>query len=316
MVRRKAKKRMGIHKFIEANWSLFMVGLIGLIFLILFVTKAFAGVETVKDNNDGNLGDILVNTGTKNGQSDVGTWTNPTCIPSLKGDKGDKGDKGATGATGLQGIQGNQGFVGNNGTNGLNGKDGKDGINGKDGKDGINGKDGKDGINGKDGKDGINGKDGNDGEVGPKGDQGDVGLPGVPGEEGAKGDIGDKGEHGIQGMKGLDFDPATLNEQNSKLDNMNSRINKLERTQYVFQGEVRLFDTRKWTGKPFVRYNIQRHKVDTVGFILTYKMGKSYEERQMELLNTRLDRMEKNQPAVIERHYNADGTVKEISIHD
>ena len=119
-----------------------------------------------------------------------------------------------------------------------------------------------------------------------------------------------------QGIKGVDFDPTTLNEQNSKLDSMSSRINKLERTQYVFQGEVRLFDTRKWTGKPFVRYNIQRHKVDTVGFILTYKIGKSYEERQMELLNKRLDQLEKEQPAVIEKFYNADGTLRQISIHE
>lgn len=265
MVRRKAKQRFNMQKFIESNWSLFMAGIIGLIIILMCFTRAFAGVETVKDNNDGNAGYVLVNTGTKNGQSDVGTWTNPSF---LKGD------------TGEQGIQG------------LAGEDGLDGINGRDGIDSK------------------------DGEVGPKGDRGDMGIPGTPGVEGEQGAAGIEGKQGIEGIKGIDFDPATLNEQNSKLDNMNSRINKLERTQYVFQGEVRLFDTRKWTGKPFVRYNIQRHKVDTVGFILTYKMGKSYEGRQMELLNKRLDRMEKAQPAVVEKHYNANGTLRQISIHD
>ena len=267
MARRKARKKFNTFKFVQEHFSLLMLLILGLIILLGWVATVFAGVETVKDDNDGNKGYILVNTGTKNGQSDVGHWTDPANLL-------------------LQGEPGPQGIQGEQGLHGIDGIDGKDGMNGIDGRDGA------------------------------KGDQGDMGLPGAPGVEGEKGNTGDKGEQGIQGIKGVDFDPTTLNEQNSKLDSMSSRINKLERTQYVFQGEVRLFDTRKWTGKPFVRYNIQRHKVDTVGFILTYKIGKSYEERQMELLNKRLDRLEKEQPAVIEKFYNADGTLRQISIHE
>jgi hypothetical protein len=297
MARRKVKKLNKFLVFLKEYSYPIIVGII-LLGCILFagsLAHACTGPNcspdsAVYDTNNGQAGQILVNNGcADSGNKELGTWTNPSDIPGLKGDKGDKGDKGATGAQGIQGIKGEKGDQGEKGNQGFVGNNGKDGTNG------------------------IDGKDGKDGAVGAKGDQGDMGLPGTPGAEGEK---GDKGEQGIQGIKGVDFDPATLNEQNSKLDNMNSRINKLERTQYVFQGEVRLFDTRKWTGKPFVRYNIQRHKVDTVGFILTYKMGKSYEERQMELLNKRLDRLEKEQPAVIEKVYNADGTLRQISIHE
>jgi hypothetical protein len=68
--------------------------------LVSITSLAFAGVETVKDDNDGNKGYILINAGTKNGNSDVGHWTDITTIPELKGDKGDKGDIGITGQNG------------------------------------------------------------------------------------------------------------------------------------------------------------------------------------------------------------------------
>ena len=64
--------------------------------LVLFSSMAFAGVETIKDNNDGNKGYILINTGEQQGGNDVGHWTDISDVPELKGDKGDKGDTGAT----------------------------------------------------------------------------------------------------------------------------------------------------------------------------------------------------------------------------
>ncbi len=79
---------------------------IGIIFL---TSLAYAG--GVVDNNNGSTGDILVATGENNGANSVGTWTNPTDIPTLKGEKGDKGEQGITG-TGEQGERGLRGYRG------------------------------------------------------------------------------------------------------------------------------------------------------------------------------------------------------------
>jgi hypothetical protein len=104
---------------------------LAIMFLFILSSSVFAGVETVKDNNDGNKGYILINTGTKNGQSDVGHWTDIVTIPELKGEKGDIGQSGKDGLNGEQGLSG------------VNGQDGKNGTDGKDGKKGEQGEIGK-----------------------------------------------------------------------------------------------------------------------------------------------------------------------------
>jgi len=135
---------------------------------LFFVTNAYCVIGNVKDNNNGNAGYILVNSGQKQGQNDdIGTWTDPTTISTLKGDKGDKGD------TGIQGIRGFQG------------NDGQDGINGIDGVSGI---------------DGIKGDIGLQGLQGVQGNKGDIGSQGTKGDKGNKGDRGEQGERG----KGLE----------------------------------------------------------------------------------------------------------------
>jgi len=122
-----------------------ILGLIIVGLLLVGITNVYAGgVETVKDNNDGNKGYILINTGVQQGGSDVGHWTDVTTIPELKGDKGDTGDKGEQGIQGVQGIQGLKGDKGDTGQAGL------DGLNGFDGQNGLDGLDGIDGLNGKD----------------------------------------------------------------------------------------------------------------------------------------------------------------------
>ena len=90
-----------------------MVIVMGL--LLVGIVNVYAGgygVEDVKDNNDGNKGDILIHTGTFQGGNDIGHWTDIADVPELKGEKGDKGD------TGQQGIQGNNGDKGDTGENG------------------------------------------------------------------------------------------------------------------------------------------------------------------------------------------------------
>ena len=71
--------------------------------MVLVMSGVAAGLDTndVKDNNNGNEGDILVNTGTTDGPgflgNDIGTWVSPTDVPGLKGEDGKDGIDGRDG---------------------------------------------------------------------------------------------------------------------------------------------------------------------------------------------------------------------------
>lgn len=107
----------------------------------------------------------------------------------------------------------------------------------------------------------------------------------VPELKGAKGDKGDVGTNG------KDVDPTTLNNllnsntvQSQQLSDLDNKVDALERTQYVIEPEVRIYDSKRLTVSPFIRYNIARQKVDVVGIRFTIKFGKSYEEAKLEKL--------------------------------
>jgi hypothetical protein len=290
--------------------------LLAAIVVLLLWTSTFAsGVETVKDNNDGYLGDILVNTGVQNGQSDVGHWTDLSDIPGLKGDKGDTGTsgyspiKGVDYFDGLNGVDGKDGYAPVNGVdyfNGVNGINGKDGTNGNDGKNGITPIKGIDYTDGSNGKDGING-------IGKDGENGITPVKGV--------DYFD-GLDGVNGKNGKDVDPKTVNNLNNRIDNTNQRIDslsnrvsKLERTQFKLQVEFRIFDSKRLTISPYISQNFTRNKIDEVGVRVTVKLGKSYEEKLIEKTNSRLSAIEKQmgRTPVIEKTVDSNG--KTTSIH-
>jgi len=248
----------------------------------VFINKAHAG--GVIDDNNGNQGYIFVSTGENNGSNSVGHWTNPNCIDGLKGDKGDKGDTGAQGEQGLQGIQGDKGEAGQNGLDGLNGNDGLNGV---------------------------------DGAKGDKGDQG---------YKGDKGDLGDKGDNG------KDVDPKTVedlqnkdslleknvSENNSKLDSLDGRVSALEKTQYVIEGAFRVFDSKRLSISPFLRHNIVRNRIDTVGVRFDIKLGSSYEEREIKKMNDRVARLEAGgvKKTIVEKTYNTKGELKSVRVHN
>ena len=296
----------GIKLSNKKDWLIFIISATIMGLVLSFVLPCFAGVETVKDDNDGNAGYILINTGTRNGQSDVGHWTDISDIPELKGEKGD---------TGAQGIQGIAGKNGKDGINGLNGKDGI-GINGLDGKDGytpIKGVDYVDGIDGVNGIDGMNGVDGVDGYTPIKGVDYNDGVNGADG-------LSIKGDKGDIGINGKDVDPITvtnlqnedinlnnkitdnsniLNNHSSQLANHESRINdldnrvgKLEQTQFKVQAEFRILDTKHFTISPYISQNFTRNKIDEVGLRVTVKLCKSYEEKEIIKTNSRIERLE------------------------
>ena len=106
---------------------LILVAIFSFIFGWCLIGSVFAG--GVVDDNNGNIGDILINTGNignGNNAVDVGTWKDASSFKGDKGDTGNTGQTGDTGQTGTSGTEGLQGVQGQNGLNGINGVDGKD----------------------------------------------------------------------------------------------------------------------------------------------------------------------------------------------
>lgn len=79
---------------------------------------------------------------------------------------------------------------------------------------------------------------------------------------------------------------------NNRIDDVSNRVSKLEKTQYVIENDFRIFDNKHITISPFIRENITRSKMDTVGIRFTIKIGKSYEEKLIENTNARVTAIE------------------------
>jgi hypothetical protein len=126
---------------------------LGLTVLVLGLMVGVAIAGGVQSDNSGNSGYIFVATGENHGKDSVGSWTDPSTLPELKGEKGDKGDVGPAGQDGLNGVDGQDGLdgaVGPQGETGATGETGSQGEQGIVGNDGLNGDDGINGENGKD----------------------------------------------------------------------------------------------------------------------------------------------------------------------
>lgn len=218
------------------------------ILVLSFVLPSYsATLGTVKDNNNGNKGDILINTGELNGkQNDIGTWVNPKDVPELKGEKGDKGD------TGLQGVKGDTG---------------EQGVAGTDGKDGLNG------IDGQDGKD-VDPTTVNNLQKGI-----DDNLTKVTNES----------TNRTNADKILQ---QNINNTNSRVDNLDNRVGNLEKTQNIIGAEVRVYDSKKVTVTLFADYTQTRQMVDRAGIRFTYKIGESYQDKEMKRLEKRIEMLE------------------------
>lgn len=177
----------------------------------------------------------------------------------------------------LDDIIGKDGVDGRDGKNGKNGYNGKDG---KDGKDGIKGDKGDRGRRGAKGDKGNDGKDGKKGDTGRKGANGNDGVDGVDGQDGIDGDKGDKGD------RGKDHDPKVIEE-------LNKRVNELNQPKYYLVPQVRLIDTKKWEVKPYAKFDVQDNfKFKEAGAKVTFKFGKSYEEKMIEKLQETVNKIE------------------------
>lgn len=195
----------------------------------------------------------------------------------------------------------------------------------------------------------------NDGTTGHRGKWTNIKtIPELKGDKGDKGDTGEAGKDGIDELDGLngkdgkDVDPTIVNNLqneditlqnninsetaqrvnantqlqnninvvNSRVDNLDNRISQLERTQFVLETSFRILDTKRITLRPFFRQNFTRNKVDVVGLKIDVKLGQSYEEKLINKINARLDKIENtigNAP-IITQVVDNKGKIKSVNI--
>jgi hypothetical protein len=82
-----------------------------------------------------------------------------------------------------------------------------------------------------------------------------------------------------------------INNTNSRIDNVDKRVNSLEQTQGIVEGEVRVYDGRKISVSTFVDYTTTRQTVDRAGIKIVYKLGTSYEERRLDELEKKINKL-------------------------
>jgi hypothetical protein len=83
-----------------------------------------------------------------------------------------------------------------------------------------------------------------------------------------------------------------INKTNSRIDETNKRVSKLEDTQYNVVGKVRVYDSRKIQVNTYVTYSTTRSTVSEAGVEVTWKLGSGYEERREDALEARLNKLE------------------------
>ena len=93
-----------------------------------------------------------------------------------------------------------------------------------------------------------------------------------------------------------------VNATNSRLSSLDSRVDQLEKVKVMADMTVRILDTKKYTVGFFDMYDGTNQRNFAFGARLTYKLGKSYEEKQLEkqlhqieLLQDAVSRLQDNQ---------------------
>ena len=75
-----------------------------------------------------------------------------------------------------------------------------------------------------------------------------------------------------------------IQQNTNRLDILDAKINELTDVSYVTGIKVRILDTKKFTIEAYNDYDIKRQRNKETGLTVTYKLGKSYEERRIEKL--------------------------------
>ncbi len=80
-------------------------------------------------------------------------------------------------------------------------------------------------------------------------------------------------------------------EQDSRMDQFDNRLSDLEDSQFILGLNLRLTDTKRTTLEAFGDYSVTRGEVDSYGLRLTFKLGKSYEEKLIEDLQAEVEEL-------------------------
>lgn len=84
---------------------------------------------------------------------------------------------------------------------------------------------------------------------------------------------------------------AQIQKNTQRINDLESLVSGLEETQYIIGGEVRLQDSKKWTTKAFADFSTNRNQFDRVGVRFTFKMGESHEEKRINELERKLQKL-------------------------
>lgn len=116
---------------------------------------------------------------------------------------------------------------------------------------------------------------------GATGAAGASGAAGIAGTNGQTGQAGTNGAQGVQGLKGDKGNPG----KNLEAPAIDPRLDV----------EIREFDSKHWAMSSFASFGMQTSTARyIVGQRLTLKLGKSYEEKQMSLLEARMQKLLKD----------------------
>lgn len=98
-----------------------------------------------------------------------------------------------------------------------------------------------------------------------------------------------------------------LSDKNNQQD---TRIKKLEDTQYEITGEARVVDSRKVSIAVYSTYSTTRNTVTNAGVRVTFKLGRSYEENRINQLEAKINKLLKAQQIIEENNVQviSDGT--------
>lgn len=87
-----------------------------------------------------------------------------------------------------------------------------------------------------------------------------------------------------QNVSHINANTKAINQNSQDIANNSNRIGKLEESQFIIGGKLRLYDSKKWQVNTFADYSTNRKMVDRLGVRFTFKFGESYEEKQINKL--------------------------------
>jgi hypothetical protein len=84
-----------------------------------------------------------------------------------------------------------------------------------------------------------------------------------------------------------------VNATNSKVANLDNRVDKLEQVKAMVDMNVRILDAKKYTVGFFDTWDVSNGRNFAFGARLTYKLGSSYEERQLEKQQKQIEALQR-----------------------